>query len=95
MNLPMNSAAPMVKIEMIELSARCFFLGLLSLLPVIGLPMLVLALRHHRRVCQIRNGHWNPAHRQLHWGVVCARMGVVLLALEITAAAAVCTMESR
>jgi hypothetical protein len=89
------NTAPKIKIEMITLSVRCFFLGVLSLFPVFGIPMAVLALRHHGRVRQIRDGHWNPAHRYLYWGVVCARLAVVLLALEITAAAAVYTMESR
>jgi hypothetical protein len=89
------NAAPKVKIEMIELSTRCFFLGLFGLFPVLGIPAAALALRHYQRVLQIRDGHWNPAHRYLYWGVVCARLAVVLLALEITAAAAVYTMESR
>ena len=91
----MNPAPPLVRIEMIESSVRCLVLGVLGLLPLIGLPMLVLSLRHYRRVRQIGGGSVNPAQRQLHWGLVCARLGVVLLALEITAAAAVYTMESR
>ena len=89
------NAAPQIKIEMITLSVRCFFLGVLGLVPVFGIPMAVLALHHHGRVRQIRDGYWNPAHRYLYWGAVCARLAVILLALEITAAAAVYTIEAR
>jgi len=91
----MNSATPAVKIEMIERSVRCFVLGLLGLLPVIGVPLAMMAESQYTRVRQIRDGHWNPAHHYLYWGVVCARLGLVLLALELTAAAAVYTLETR
>ena len=89
------NTAPKVKIEMIELSVLCFLLGVLGLFPVFGIPAALVALRHHGRVLQIRDGHWNPAHHYLYWGAVCARLAVILLALELTAAAAVYTIEYK
>ena len=72
----MNPPPP--KVEMIESSLRCFRLGLLGLLPVIGIPMAIRSLLLHRRVKRSQTGDWNPAHRYLRWGAICARMGLVL-----------------
>ena len=93
-------AAPLVRIEMIQRSLRCFFLGLFGLLigllvPVIGIPLTLIALRQSRRVRQIGNGHWNPADRYFYWGVVFIRLGLVLIAIELTAVAAILTIELR
>jgi hypothetical protein len=91
----MNATPPRVKIEMIEGSRRCFMLGLLSLLPVIGLPLAIMALGQYRRVKQLRGNQWNPAHRYLHWGNICAGIAVLLLALEIVFASAIVIQNSR
>jgi hypothetical protein len=71
----------MSKIEMMERSLRCFIYGLLGLLPVIGIPMAVLSVAQYRRVKRGRGEMWNPAHRYLFWGGVCARMGLALFLL--------------
>jgi hypothetical protein len=68
----------MTKIEMMERSLRCFAFGLLGLLPVIGIPMAVISLVNYRRVIRGRGNQWNPAHRYLFWGGLCARMGLAL-----------------
>ncbi len=77
----MKAAPPMSKIEMMERSLRCFAYGLISLLPVIGIPMAVLSLVQYRRVKRGQGDMWNPAHRCLFWGGVCARMGLTLFLL--------------
>jgi hypothetical protein len=85
----MNSSASMAKIEMIERSMSCFMLGLFALLPVIGIPMAVMALAQYRRVKLGQGAMWNPAHRYLFWGVLCARLGlwpIVIAAVLFTAA---------
>jgi hypothetical protein len=66
---------------MIEGSLRCFAFGLPGLLPVIGIPMAVLALLEYHRVRRGRGEQWNPADRYLFWGGVCARMGLALFLL--------------
>jgi len=72
----MKSPGPLTKIEMIERSMRCFTLGLLGLIPVIGIPMAVMSLSQARRVKLGRGAMWNPAQRYLVWGRFCARMGL-------------------
>jgi hypothetical protein len=71
----------MTKIEMIECSLRCFVYGLLGLVPILGIPMAVRSAALYRRVKRGRGEMWNPAHRYLFWGGVCARMGVALFLL--------------
>jgi len=77
----MKSATPMTRIEMIEGSLRCFDYGLIGLLPVIGIPMAVLSTFQYARVKRGRGEMWNPAHRYLFWGGVCARMSLALFLL--------------
>ena len=71
----MNSSPSMPKTEMIERSLRCFVLGLFGLLPVMGIPMAVMSLAEYRRVMRGQGDMWNPAHRYLFWGGMCARAG--------------------
>lgn len=73
----------LTKVEIIENSLRCFRLGLLGLMPVIGLPMAVQAIVCYRRVLKDRSGLWNPAHHYWRWGGVCARLGVVLFLVSL------------
>jgi hypothetical protein len=87
---PGTDTAALVKIEMIRHSRECLALGLLSLLPVVGFPLIFLAFLQARRVKRIGGSEWNPAHRLLSRGLACARWGVVVLALELFAAGAMC-----
>jgi hypothetical protein len=72
----MKARPPLTKIEMIERSMRCLVLGLFGLLPVVGIPMALLALRESRRVKFGQGAMWNPANRYRVWGCVCARLGL-------------------
>ncbi|MGA3179942.1 MAG: hypothetical protein ABSF38_06330 [Verrucomicrobiota bacterium] len=74
----MNSAPLLSQKEMIERSLRCFVFGLLGLLPLIGIPMALYSRAQYRRVKRGQGGRWNPAHRYVFWGGVCARMGLAL-----------------
>ncbi len=72
----MKPRPPLTKIEMIERSMSCFNLGLLGLLPVIGIPMAVMSLVQYRRVKIGQGALWNPAERYWFWGGMCARAGL-------------------
>jgi hypothetical protein len=73
----MNQAAT-AKIRMIEASLRCFYFGLLALLPFIGIPFAVLALvlAGTARVEQRRS--WNPAQPYQMAGGICAALGLIV-----------------
>jgi len=77
----MKPREPLTKIEMIERSLRCFTLGLFGLLPIIGIPMALWSVAEYRRVINGQGAMWNPAHRYLFWGGLCARMGLALFLL--------------
>ncbi len=79
----MNAVTPQVKIEVIERSLRCFVLGVCGLLPVIGVPLAIMALAQHQRVKQIAGSQWNPAQRRLRSGALCAWLGIALFLLEV------------
>jgi len=88
----MNKLDPKIKIEIIERSVKCFWLGLFSLIPVFGVPLSVMALRHNRRLRQLGAGQWNPAERYRYWGAVCARLSDALVFIFATAVIAFFTM---
>ena len=88
----MNPLDPKIKIEIIERSVKCFWLGLFSLIPVFGVPLSVMALRHNRCIRQLDAGQWNPAHRYRYWGALCARLSDALLFILCTAVIAYFTM---
>ena len=90
----MKSQPPLGKIEMIERSMRCFTLGLFGLLPVIGIPMAVMALAHYRRVELGRGAMWNPAQRYLFWGGICARMALALTVIIVPVIGFIAFQES-
>ena len=71
------------KTEMIERSLRCYVLGLLGLIPVLGLIPAILALREHRRVKKGSANQWNPARRYHLWGGICARTAIPLWGIPI------------
>ena len=81
----------MNKIQIIQLSLRAFRLGLVSLLPLIGLPFGALALHSAHRCRTIQAAEWNPAARYLNWGIGLACFGLVISVLSILAIVAACT----
>jgi len=72
------STIPAVKIKMMKASLRCFILGLLGLLPVIGLPFALGALWVSGRARVQEKYFWNPARPYRIWGVVCAAYSAVI-----------------
>ena len=69
-----NAAA---KIQMLKSSMQCFVFGLLSLLPVIGLPFALAALWISGRVRVKEKRFWNAARPYRIWGVACAAVGTI------------------
>jgi hypothetical protein len=63
--------------KLIESSLRCFAMGLMGLVPVLGMPLAVLALLHFRRAILHQGGQWNPAGNYLLWGVICGGLGLL------------------
>ena len=88
----MNPLEPALRIEIIERSEKCFWLGLFSLIPVLGLPLAVMAMTHNRRIRRLDEGQWNPASRYRYWGAVFARLAIALLLIAVTAITAILTM---
>jgi hypothetical protein len=80
----------MTRVEIIENSLSCFRLGLFGLLPVIGITCAVRSLLHYRRLTSSQSGAWNPARAYLRWGVLCARLGLVVSLLAILVFLAFC-----
>jgi hypothetical protein len=66
------------RIRLIERSLRCFVYGLLSLIPLVGLGLALLAIRLHFRTWAESGGDWNPAKRYLLGGFCLAWLGVLL-----------------
>jgi hypothetical protein len=69
---------PAAKIKMMKASIRCLVFGVLSLLPVIGLPFGLAALWISGRVRLQEKQFWNAARPYRIWGVICAAIGTLL-----------------
>ena len=68
----------MDKIEVIERSLRCFTMGLIGLVPALGIPFAVIALSNYFRIKRIVGVQWNPAQKYLTWGLATALCGLFL-----------------
>ena len=66
---------PADKVRVIEQSLRCFVFGLLSLIPLLGLPFAILAVVRHRDAWSQADWEWNPAKAYLVWGLGLAWLG--------------------
>ena len=66
---------PADKVRVIEQSLRCFAFGLLSLIPLLGLPFAILAVVRHRNARSQGDREWNPAKPYLVWGFRLAWLG--------------------
>jgi hypothetical protein len=73
----MNSNAS-EKIKMLKGSIRCFVLGTLALLPIIGLPFALGALWVSGVVRAREKKFWNAARPYRLWGITCAAFGAVI-----------------
>jgi ABC-type phosphate transport system permease subunit len=74
---PVNPAS-MDKVEVIQLSLRCFTMGLIGLLPVLGIPFAIVALSNYFHVNRLVGTQWNPAQTYLTWGLATALCGLFL-----------------
>ena len=66
------------KIKMMKASTRCLIIGMMALLPAIGLPFGLVALWISGRVRLQEKQFWNPAKPYRIIGVVCATVGTTL-----------------
>ena len=66
---------PAEKVRVIQQSLRCFVFGLLSLIPLLGLPFAILAVARHLNACSQGEREWNPAKPYLVWGFGLAWLG--------------------
>ena len=66
---------PADKVRVIEQSLRCFVFGLLSLIPLLGLPFAILAVARHLNAWSRGEREWNPAKPYLVWGFGLAWLG--------------------
>ena len=66
---------PADKVRVIEQSLRSFVFGLLSLIPLWGLPFAILAVVRHRDAWSQADREWNPAKAYLVWGLGLAWLG--------------------
>lgn len=73
-----SQPASMDKIEMIERSMRAYWLGVAGVLPLLGAPFAILALRNNSQIKRRAGTQWNPAQPYLSRGLVCARVGLGL-----------------
>jgi hypothetical protein len=74
----------MERITLIERSLKCFVLGLLALLPVVGVPFACAALFAASGTLGKASGEWNPARRYVLVGLWCAALGVAVSALGVS-----------
>jgi hypothetical protein len=79
----MNTDAE-AKIQMLQSSLRCFILGLLGLLPAIGIPFAIAALWISGRVRVQEKQMWNAAQPYRIWGIVCAAGGTIFWGFILT-----------
>ena len=75
---PAANPPPMDKIELIQGSLRAFGFGLPGIVPFLGAPFAIVALVQNARIKRRFGALWNPAQRYLFWGMVCARIGMML-----------------
>jgi len=73
-----NLSIPEMKIRMLRSSIRCFGLGLLGLIPIIGLPFALAALWVGGQVREKERKLWNAAKPFRVWGVIIAAFGTVV-----------------
>jgi hypothetical protein len=69
---------PEMKIKMMKSSLHCFVLGLLSLLPIIGLPFAIAALWVSGQARTHERYFWNVARPYRVCGLVCAALGAII-----------------
>ena len=69
------------RVQLIQRSIRCFYYGLIGLIPIIGLVMAVLGIRLYHRV--IKEANEKPAHPP-RWGRVLFLYGICWSAFTLS-----------
>lgn len=67
--------APEKRIDLIDRSLSCFFVGWCSLVPLAGPFLLVVVIRDFLHVRRNAEDDWNPARKYLSWGLFLATVG--------------------
>jgi hypothetical protein len=78
----MNHA--IAKLKMMKASIRCLTLGLLGLLPLIGVPFALAALWSSFSARRMERQLWNPAKPHRVIGLVCASLGALIWSIVDT-----------
>lgn len=74
----MTPSSPKERVRLLDRSLRCFVFGMLSLIPVLGLPMSILAWWHGHVASRQSKGQWNPARHYVLWGRALAWLGCLV-----------------
>jgi hypothetical protein len=85
---------PEMKIKVLKSSIRCLVLGLLGLIPVIGLPFALAALWVWGQVREQEKKFWNAAKPFRVWGVIIAAFGTVVSSIILIIAIAHVTLDT-
>lgn len=73
----MTVPPPQARIDIIRASRRCFARGILSFLPLAGLPAAVAVFFEAWRLKRRYGTHWNPERRSLRWAERLAALGII------------------
>ena len=74
----MEDNDPMIPVRLAERSLRGFTMGLLSLIPLFGLPLAALSIWIGMKLRQESRTHWNPGKRYAFAGLVLGTLSVTL-----------------
>jgi hypothetical protein len=91
----MSTESPPAEVEIVQRSMRCFFLGIFSLIPLIGPVFSVMSFVHSGKVRQLRGSEWNPAGRYWFWGGILAWLGILMTVAAFFIALIVITLQSE
>jgi hypothetical protein len=67
----------MNRIQGMEASLSCFVLGLVSLVPVLGLPAAIFSIFRFAQGRAAMRNEWNPAEAYLYTGLALAGIGLL------------------
>ena len=88
------SGPPDAVVEVINASLRCFWLGCLGLMPVVGVPFALIATIRAVQLNRRYRDEWNPAKHYLEWGARLACAGLIGSALFAIGCYAIATAQS-
>ncbi len=79
----------MDKIRAMECSLRCFGFGLISLVPLVGVPAALIALYFFMQGHATAANEWNPAESYLQGGRFLALTGLLITLLTVLVVTAI------